>query len=138
MNRNFLAIGSATLLIAVALGALGAHLLQSLVENNTIEGAQLESYKTGIRYQLIHGLALFGIGISGFKLNKLQRLGAHFFWIGTLLFSVSIYLLSLYQPLGIASWKSVLGPITPLGGLLLIAGWALFLISAIIKSNNDK
>ena len=103
---------------AVVLGALGAH---ALTERLTPES--LTAYLTGVRYHFWHALALLllvalkdHLSPTGFRHTALL------FLIGTLLFSGSIYALStraLYAPEGLR-W---LGPITPLGGLLLITGW---------------
>lgn len=112
-------LGALFALTAVVLGALGAHALKS-----HLEPSALESFKTGVRYQAWHAFALLFLGLAGAKktLKNLQVIG-WFFSLGILLFSVSIYLLSTQSLTGINfTW---LGPITPIGGLLLITGWAI-------------
>jgi len=99
-------------LLAVALGAFGAHALKgALVERGT-----LETWKTAVDYQIWHALALLLIAaIDG------NRRSAACFVLGILLFSGSLYFIALGGP----SW---LGPVTPLGGLSFMLGWVLLLI----------
>lgn len=104
---------------AVILGAFGAHLLEAY-----ISAKALQSYEVGVRYQFFHGLALLFLSLEK---NPFAKRTAFLFVIGTLLFSSSIYGLSLnYSSI---EWLSkLLGPITPIGGLLLILGWVNLLI----------
>ena len=120
-----MAWGAAFALIAVILGAFCTHSLKELLNSN-----QLASFKTGLRYQMFHGFALL---FTGFAFDKIQKtsLISKLFISGTLLFSFSIYLLSLQEVIG--SSLSFLGPITPIGGTLLIAGWFIFLLSLLKK-----
>jgi len=119
--KPFLILASVYGLLAVILGAFGAHALK---ERLTPE--QLLSWDTGVRYQMFHALALILLvplsdrGIPGLSL------AAGCFAAGVLLFSGSIYLLSL----GIGP-RPLLGPVTPLGGLSLIVGWMVLLIQVI-------
>ena len=102
--------------LAVALGAFGAHALRGELES----AGQLENWRTAVRYQMWHGLALIALG-------RLESRSAVTFWaftVGTLLFSGSIYGLALGGP------SSVLGPITPLGGTALLIGWGAAAIGA--------
>lgn len=119
--RISLVWGGVFMLTGVVLGAFGAHALKALLSES-----QLVSFNTGVRYQMIHGLALLIIGtISGLKSISFKwSVGSII--AGTLCFSVSIYLLVLGHAWN-WSWVSVLGPITPLGGTLLILGWAIFI-----------
>lgn len=119
--RLFAALGA----LAVALGAFGAHGLKSLVAPE-----QLETFGTGVRYHFYHA---FAIGISallmtvpGFSKKNLGR-AITCFWVGILLFSGSLYLLSLRDVHGLP--VGILGPITPLGGLLFIVGWVFVILS---------
>ncbi len=96
----------------VVLGAWGAHGLASM-----FPAANLGAWDTAVKYQLVHALALLLVGV----LNHLQARSAFvvtsaLFAVGVVLFSGSIYGLSLGAP----GW---LGPITPMGGTALIAGW---------------
>lgn len=109
---------------AVILGALGAHWLKT-----RLDSLQLESFKTGVHYQLIHAVVLL---IAGFYAEKMA--GSLFnsavvcFILGIFFFSGSIYILSTKVIWNIQTpWW--LGPITPLGGLLLIVGWILFALA---------
>ena len=97
--------------LAVILGALGAHALKDL-----LDATAMESFKTATMYQLFHAIALIALPSSE-KFIWTARC-----WIaGIFLFSFSIYGLVLDELVGIN--LSFLGPITPLGGLFLIAGW---------------
>ncbi len=123
MNKNIMAWGAGFALTGVLLGAFGAHALKELLSSN-----QLASFETGVRYQIFHGIVLL---FTGFTFDKIQStlLISIMFVIGTFLFSISIYLLNLQEIIGTS--LSFLGPITPIGGALLIAGWFIFLISLI-------
>nr|WP_321452793.1 DUF423 domain-containing protein [uncultured Carboxylicivirga sp.] len=125
MKRLVLILASVYGGLSVVLGALGAHALRSIL---TLD--KLQSFETGVRYMLIHAVVLLVIGfVFKFK-TRLQKGMAWSFIIGTFLFSFSIFLLSIANVFG---WQlSFLGPITPMGGLLMIAGWILLLL-AIIK-----
>jgi uncharacterized membrane protein YgdD (TMEM256/DUF423 family) len=124
MHRKILLWGIAFALIGVMLGAFGAHALKSVLAPD-----KLQSFETGVRYQLIHSLALIALSIycqqnlTKHLSNKGLAWAAHFFIVGCCLFSGSIYglaLLSVIHP----SWSFILGPITPIGGLGLMLGWA--------------
>ena len=110
MNRWILA---AALLgaLGVTLGAFGAHGLQT-----KLSAEQLESWDTAVRYHLIHGVALLALTLYGAQSGQSIQLSGWLFSLGILLFSGSIYLLVL-------TGQRWLGPVTPLGGLCLIAGW---------------
>ncbi|GIV31008.1 MAG: membrane protein [Saprospiraceae bacterium] len=120
MTRVFLFIACTFGLSAVALGAFGAHRLTPLLHPE-----QLHSWQTGVQYQFFHTFALFMAALLGRYLDrKKTRLAAWFFIAGVVFFSGSLYLLSTADVLGIPDFKGVLGPLTPLGGVLLMAGWA--------------
>ena len=125
MNKNIMAWGTAFALTAVILGAFGAHALKELLNNN-----QLASFETGVRYQMYHGIVLLFIGISFNKIRK-TALISKLLASGTILFSFSIYLLNIQDLIGISI--SFLGPITPIGGALLIGGWFRLLLSRLKK-----
>ncbi|MBL0154886.1 MAG: DUF423 domain-containing protein [Chitinophagaceae bacterium] len=112
----------------VALGAFGAHGLQKL----TTDPAIIHSYQTGVEYQLYHALALLGIAIL-FKFAdvKFLRIAGMLMVAGIICFSGSLYLLTILKINGAANYKWV-GPITPLGGILMIAGW-LCIVPAIMR-----
>lgn len=117
MRKNFLVTGSVFILIGVILGALGAHALKE-----TLTPEQLASFETGVRYQIYHGFALLIMSLIDQATATHKKTVYYLFTVGTIFFSLSIYLLSLQEILGIT--LKFLGPITPIGGLLLIIGWA--------------
>lgn len=107
----------------VLLGALGAHALEEVLSADA-----LESFKTGVRYQMFHALAILGwIAVKKEVSAKALNIGLNLMSWGTVLFSVSIYLLATRSATGMSGigW---LGPITPLGGGLLIAAWVTLLV----------
>jgi uncharacterized membrane protein YgdD (TMEM256/DUF423 family) len=87
----------------------------------------LQSFEVGVRYQFFHGLALLYLSLSQDS-KKGMTTTALFFTVGTLLFSISIYLLSLSTMYGDTGLPAILGPVTPIGGLLLILGWVNLLV----------
>ncbi|MDE0534692.1 DUF423 domain-containing protein [Tenacibaculum sp. L6] len=104
-------------MFAVIFGAFGAHALQKILNVD-----QLKSFETGVKYQMYHALVLLFVG-SYFETPSSAIYYA--FVVGIILFSFSIYGLVLSDAKG--KKMKFLGPITPLGGLLLIVGWALLL-----------
>jgi len=118
------AIGALLGLLAVVIGAFGAHALKkSLTEE------QLKSFETGVKYQMYHAILLL---VLSFNLNldtSLEKYMVYCFILGILLFSFSIYALVIGKSKG--KNMKFLGPVTPLGGLLLVMGWGLLLYSFI-------
>ena len=119
MNNKLISIAALLAFLAVTLGAFGAHTLNELLTTE-----KLNSFETGVRYQFYHSLALLIIGLNANKLNATALIGK-FMLIGIVFFSFSIYLLSLQELIGIN--LSVLGPITPIGGLLLMISWLILI-----------
>lgn len=111
-------------MLAVILGAFGAHALE-----NIFTPEQLQSFETGVKYQMYHAIVLLVIGYSA-PATYLYRLAAGLLVAGTLLFSVSIYLLC-YTGYKGNKWK-FLGPVTPLGGLLLVIAWGILAYGAAV------
>ena len=107
----WLAITALYGVVGVALGAFGAHALRE-----RLEPRQLDSWGTAVEYQLLHTVALLALSLYSATTGRSVGLPAALFALGILLFSGSIYGLVLTP----FRW---LGPVTPLGGLLLIAGW---------------
>jgi len=97
--------------LAVVAGAFGAHGLKA-----RLEPAQLEAWVTATQYHLVHSLVLLALALFAAHSGKSIKWPASLFSVGILLFSGSIYLLVLTK-------LRFLGPITPIGGLLLILGW---------------
>jgi len=124
--RALLVIAAFYGLTAVILGAFGAHALKA-----KLAADQLISYETGVRYQLIHALLILVIAMwSRQSPSALLEWAGVLMAVGIALFSFSIYLLATREITGLTAAK-LLGPVTPLGGLLLISGWALILVWAI-------
>lgn len=128
IHKLFLQIGSLYMLLGVILGAFGAHALK-----NQLTLDRLTSFETGVRYQMYHALALLVVALLFQYLEErlLRRVG-WLFVIGIFLFSGSIYLLACREIIGLTTYKW-LGPITPLGGTLLIIGWGLLFFASIKK-----
>jgi uncharacterized membrane protein YgdD (TMEM256/DUF423 family) len=109
----FALAGALSAFIAVAAGAFGAHALRARLAPDL-----LAVFETGARYQMYHALALLAVAWAATRWPGVPVRAAGWLFIGgTLLFSGSLYLLALTG----ARW---LGAITPLGGLLFLAGWA--------------
>jgi len=121
MDRKIFLLACVTGGLGVVLGAFAAHGLKPLLSVSAFE-----SFNTGIRYQMYHAFLLFFIGITTqIKLNQKSIL-FKLISIGVLLFSGSIYLLST-NDLTPFNFK-VIGFITPIGGLFLIASWLLLFV----------
>ncbi|MCU7496116.1 MAG: DUF423 domain-containing protein [Ignavibacteria bacterium] len=110
MKNNWIVIAALMGFLGVALGAFGAHGLQ-----NYLGPQDIETYKTGVFYHLIHSAVLLAIGLSGAE--RFTKAAA-FIFAGIILFSFSLYLYSL-------TGIKFLAFITPLGGVSFLVGWAL-------------
>lgn len=123
MYRPALTAGAVFAALAVILGAFGAHALKSILPAD-----QLQVFETGVRYQFYHSIGLFIAGILAQSVAEKQvRLASTFFITGILLFSGSLYAMTLLSTKGIS-----LGPVgilTPIGGLFFILGWVLLLLA---------
>jgi uncharacterized membrane protein YgdD (TMEM256/DUF423 family) len=115
MEATFTVLAAITGFLGVALGAFGAHSLSAYFKDKP----HLEAnFKTGVQYHFYHGLALLGVAwASGRWSSSLIPLAGWLFLLGIILFSGSLYLLSL-------TGKRWLGAVTPFGGLAFLAGWA--------------
>jgi len=125
MTQIALIFGSLFGFTAVIFGAFGAHLLKKKLTTD-----QLQSFETGVKYQMYHGIVLL---VLGFNINintPIDTYSIYAFIIGTILFSFSIYGLVISS----ANNKKMrfLGPITPLGGLFLVLGWGLLIYKFVI------
>ena len=125
MNQIALIFGAIFGLLAIILGAFGAHLLKKKLAQE-----QLQSFETGVKYQMYHAIILLVLGFNFKDNSSLNTSIFYTFIIGIILFSFSIY------GLVISSSKNkkikILGPITPLGGLFLVLGWLLLLYKFIV------
>ena len=121
MNGSLLlALGAVSGAISVMLGAFGAHALKARMSADA-----LSAFQTAVQYQMMHSLALIAVGLWLLRHpeDMLSRYAALAFCFGILFFSGSLYGLTLGGP----RW---LGPVTPIGGTLVIAGWLLFAAAA--------
>ena len=110
----FIKIGIIFSMLTVIIGAFGAHSLSNII------GDKIETFKTGVQYQIFHSLSLIITGILS-KVFEVDLSGAAYFFIaGIILFSGSLYLISIYK-------YSFLGMVAPIGGLSFIIGWAFLL-----------
>ena len=137
MHRKIILGGLLLALLSVLLGAFGAHALKNMVESDKVA-----IFETGVRYQFMHGLALILLALysqqnlSFPQLQKSINRVAQFFLLGCLFFCGSLYLLTI-QPLVSFNYSRIVGPVTPLGGLLFMLGWASW-IRLIWKHKVDK
>ncbi len=115
MTQIILIFGAIYGFLAVILGAFGAHALKKIVSED-----QLKSFETGVKYQIYHAIVLL---LVGFEIKESNTYIGLCFIVGTFLFSFSIYGLILSSAKG--KKLRFLGPITPLGGFLLLIGWGL-------------
>ena len=115
MNRTLLTIAGTLGLSAVLLGAFGAHGLR-----DKIAPPMLEIYRTGVLYHLVHALAVFAVALAADRLRR-PRLVASLFTAGIAIFSGTLYLLAI-------TGVMKLGAVTPIGGVLLMAGWAAVIV----------
>lgn len=116
---GFAMIGAVFAFLSVAFGAFGAHVLAGQLSTQ-----MLGVYNTGAQYEMYHALALLAVGIF-LHLNvggKSMRVAGWLFTIGIVLFSGSLYVLSM-------TGATALGALTPIGGLLLLAGWVSFALA---------
>lgn len=121
MKTITLVFGAVYGMVAIILGAFGAHALKKIL---SLE--RLESFETGVRYQMYAAFFLLIVGyILKFETTS-EKWVSILMIAGTMLFSFSIYFLSMQDYLG-ANLK-FLGPITPLGGLLMIISWGMLII----------
>ena len=121
---NWIGIAAINMAIAVALGAFGAHGLKNIASPQ-----QLEWWHTATLYLLVHALGLLLVGLL-IRLKYITQTTAWLLQIGIIIFAGSLYSMTLGAPL----W---FGAITPIGGVLMIAGWLCLALSA-FKINNQK
>ena len=129
MQSRIVPVAAAFLLLAVILGAFGAHGLR-----DSISEQALSNWQTGVSYQFYHALGLLALAalqnaVDSPWLIRIRNL----FTAGILLFSGSLYLLATRDLSGIQGVESVLGPLTPIGGLCFILGWAILLWRSLVN-----
>ncbi|XMO87278.1 DUF423 domain-containing protein [Algibacter sp. AS12] len=116
-----LATGAIFGMLSVIFGAFGAHALKKILSSE-----QLQSFEVGVKYQMYHAIVLLALGLN----PEYTTSAIHVcFTLGIILFSFSIYGLILSEAKG--KKMRFLGPITPIGGLLLVTGWLLLLLNVL-------
>jgi len=119
MERIFAVLGALSGFIAVGAGAFGAHGLKAIVTPDL-----LAVFETGVRYQMVHALALFAVAWTIDRWPGRAAIASGWCFVaGTAIFSGSLYLLTLTGVRG-------LGAITPVGGVLFLVGWILLALAA--------
>jgi uncharacterized membrane protein YgdD (TMEM256/DUF423 family) len=119
MSRTFLLLGAIAGFTGVTLGAFGAHALRTRLSPD-----MLAVFETGVRYQMYHALALVATAALMSQMEgRLITWAGWFFAAGIVLFSGSLYVLAL-------TGITVLGAITPIGGLAFLLGWACLAVAA--------
>ena len=126
MKRKLIITAAILGMIAIILGAFGAHALKKVL---SIE--QIVTFETGVRYQMYHALFLLFIGLLDNVTEKTKKTICFLVVFGVILFSGSIYLLAT-NDLTAFDFKSI-GFLTPIGGLLLIMAWGVLLASSLNK-----
>jgi uncharacterized membrane protein YgdD (TMEM256/DUF423 family) len=120
MDKTLLLVGAVAGFLAVALGAFGAHGLRA-----RLSPEMLAVFETAVRYQIYHALAILIVGLVLGRLDGwMFRAAAWAFTAGIVLFSGSLYLLAL-------TGITILGAITPIGGLAFLIGWGLLAVAAV-------
>jgi uncharacterized membrane protein YgdD (TMEM256/DUF423 family) len=128
MQKIYLIFGGVLAGIGVLLGAFGAHGLKQLVPPETVI-----SYQTGVQYQMYHAFALLAVGILSERIvNGFLNYAGVFFVLGIILFSGSLYLIASAKAMNRVLPQGFF-IVTPVGGLMFIIGWMLFLIAVIKK-----
>lgn len=130
MDKRILSTGAILGMIAIILGAFGAHALKKVL---SIE--QLSTFETGVRYQMYHALFLLFFGLMKDIPQKTKKVIYFLVLFGVILFSGSIYLLATNH---LTSFDfKIIGFVTPIGGLLLILGWGVLLMNIMNKKSQN-
>jgi uncharacterized membrane protein YgdD (TMEM256/DUF423 family) len=128
MYKLFLIVGTVLAGLSVALGAFGAHGLKKVVSPESVA-----TYQTGVHYQMYHALAIILVAILAERfLNSYIHYAGFFFLAGVVFFSGSLYLIVSMHAMSKAV-PTLLGLLTPIGGMLMIIGWVLLLIGILKK-----
>lgn len=131
MNRRIFLTGIVFGILAIVLGAFGAHGLERLIDAKGIE-----TFKTGVTYQMYHALFLLVLGNTTIVPEKSKKIVYYFIVAGILMFSFSIYFLATNSLTGF-DFKTI-GFVTPLGGLSLIIGWVILGIQYFKAERKDN
>ena len=123
-TKNILITGCVLMALAVAIGAFGAHGLKEILLKNE----KADVFETGVKYHFYHAIAILFIGFISIHIqNKWIYRSFLLMLIGIVFFSASLYVLAMTN-------TTILGAITPIGGVLFLVGWA-FLVVGIKKGN---
>ena len=118
--QQFIVLSAIIGALGVGLGAFGAHGLSAILEAN----GRADTFSTGTLYHLVHAVVILGIGILGYHLDsQLLRYAGYFILAGIILFSGSLYILSIFD-------IRIMGAVAPLGGTAFIIGWILIGVAA--------
>lgn len=131
MEKKWIITGLVLIIIAIILGAFGAHGLKGITSDEAI----LTAFDTATKYQFFQGL---GFLIIPFMITRFAINGKAIFvlmLLGTIFFSGSIYGLTYSKVHTSGSMSKVFGPVTPIGGLLMILAW-IWLLIQVIRSRN--
>ena len=131
MEKKWVITGLILIIIAIILGAFGAHGLKDLTSDNDI----LAAFDTGTKYQFFQGLGFLVIPFITARFAINGKAAFYLLVIGTIFFSGSIYGLTYSKVHAGGSLSKVFGPVTPIGGLVMILGWIVLLIQ-VIRSRN--
>ena len=124
MKKKLTVLGLVLGLVAIVLGAFGAHALKAVLSAD-----KLAVFETGVRYQFYHAFFLLVVSCMGFLSESSQKTIYYLVLVGILFFSGSIYLLATNS---LTSFNfDVIGFITPIGGLILISAWAYLLMKCV-------
>lgn len=120
----FITTGAVFGALGIIFGAFGAHAFKKIFSED-----QLKNFETGVKYQMYHALLLVIIGFNIQHITSYENLLFYSLTFGILLFSFSIYGLCISSALN--KKLKILGPITPIGGLLLLLGWVVLILNSI-------
>jgi uncharacterized membrane protein YgdD (TMEM256/DUF423 family) len=127
MDKKIISTAAIFGMLAIILGAFGAHALKKVLSIDA-----LATFETGVKYQMYHALFLLSIGIMTALSEKAKKIIYNLVVFGVIFFSGSIYLLAI-NSLTSFDFK-IIGFVTPIGGLLLISAWGVLLLNY----NNKK
>ncbi len=128
MDKKILSAAGFLGMMAIVLGAFGAHALKKV-----LDAEALLTFETGVKYQMYHALFLLFVGTTTALTTKVKTLIYRLTLVGVILFSGSIYLLATKSLSGLE--LKFVGPLTPLGGVCLIGAWGLLMIHFLKKKS---
>lgn len=120
------------MLISIVMGALGAHAFKEILTEE-----EMNSFKTATLFLTTQGIGIFLIQIIGSNLKLTTKLSSQLLVWGTFLFSFSIYFLLVAKHTNVEFLTKIFGPITPIGGILMIIAWVIFILKLIKIRQKD-